>query len=116
MLQRHGEIGLLYEIDDCVASINRTIDTYFKLPRTGLDVYDALSTPVQINVVQFSTNPRRALPDKKGRAGKLKGLDIQTCTVSSSAPRYFWLSFPQQLCASWYFIPVELWCVCGLLG
>jgi hypothetical protein len=72
-------VGLLYEIDDCVASVNRTIETYFKLPRTGLDVYDALSTPVQLNVVSFSTNPRRALPNKKGRAEKLKGLNVQTC-------------------------------------
>lgn len=62
-----------------MASVNRTIETYFKLPRTGLDVYDALSTPVQLNVVSFSTNPRRALPNKKGRAEKLKGLNVQTC-------------------------------------
>ncbi|GAQ80526.1 hypothetical protein KFL_000560160 [Klebsormidium nitens] len=90
-VQRHGEIGLLYEIDDCVASINRTIDTYFKLPRTGLDVYDALSTPVQINVVQFSTNPRRALPDKKGQAGKLKGLDFQTWSGNITSRSDSWL-------------------------
>lgn len=63
-VSRQGNIGFIYEIDSCLDSINRSISTYYNLPAVGLDVYDSLTTPIQIHVVHLKDNPREVLPRK----------------------------------------------------
>ena len=38
---------------------------YYNLPAVGLDVYDVLTTPIEIRVVQLRDNPREVLPRRR---------------------------------------------------
>jgi hypothetical protein len=57
-IQRVGDKGFFYEVEDCAQAINRSLVTYYELPRDGLDSYELpRSAPVALRVERFKENP-----------------------------------------------------------
>ena len=57
-ITRKGNRGFLYGIDDCIKSVNNSIESYYNLPRTALEAYDVTSKPITLEVKSFDEVPR----------------------------------------------------------